>query len=578
MKKSILFICFTAFLFVVSAQNYNAALFKVGNESVTANEFINTFNKNNSFKDATESELRDYLELFINFKLKVKDGIDYKIDTSMTFQKELASYKSQSAQQYLIDRDVSEQLIKEAIERCKQMVRASHILMMCAPDALPKDTLAVYNKMLDIRKKIISGTLTFQEAALQFSEDPSARDEVSQNGRIQFGNKGDLGYFTVFELIYPFESAAYKTPVGSISMPVRTQFGYHLIWVQDKQPVVSKINISQILLLDSNARHGILSPDIKELLTEIQDALKNGEEFEKLAELHTDDPMSKQKGGKLEPFAPSRRPGDFIKQCISLEKGQLSNPFSSVVGWHIIRLNELTFPEIKEDELRYAMTTKIQRDPRSAKSVESLVEKLKKEYKYSEKGKNDAFNFLLKKLNVENKMPPAADLLSMEGIGKLKPMATFSRTSVTIQDFINFLGRFSGDNLNNEANSFLTLNFDNFIKDCIIRYEFDNLEKKYPEYKELILEYHHGMILFEMTNEKIWNVSLKDSVKIDEYYEKIKYNYLDSEGNPKPFLEIRAIVLTEYQNVLEKEWLEEIKEIYPVWINEELFKLILKNK
>jgi len=578
MKKFILFICFTAFLCVTFAQNYNAVLFKVGDESVTAKEFIHTFNKNNSLKKATESELRDYLDLYINFKLKVKDGLDFQIDTALVFQKELASYRSQSAQPYLIDRDVSEQLINEGIERSKQMVRASHILLMCDADAAPKDTLAVYNKMLDIRKKVISGALTFPQAAVQFSEDPSARDEVGQGGRVQFGNKGDLGYFTVFELIYPFESVAYKTPVGTISMPVRTQFGYHLIWVQDKQPIVSKIDISQILLLDSNARYGILSPDIKILLMEIQDAIKNGESFETLAEIHTDDPMSKQKGGKLEPFPPSRRPGDFIKQCISLQKGQLSEPFSSVIGWHIIRLNELIRPEIKDDEVRYSITTKIQRDPRSAKSVESLIEKLKKEYKYSEKGKNDAFEFLLKKLNAENKMPSAEELLAVQGINKLKPMATFANQNVTIQDYIQFLNRFSGDDLNQQAKSFLDLNFANYIKEVIMKYEFDNLENKYPEYKELILEYHHGMILFEMTNEKIWNVSLKDSAKIEEYYEKIKFDHLDKEGNPKPFSEIRSIVLTEYQNDLEKMWLEEIKERYPVWINEELYDLILKNK
>ncbi len=144
-----------------------------------------------------------------------------------------------------MDKEVTEQLIQEAIDRSKQMVRASHILIMVAEDASPKDTLAAYNRALDIRKKLISEALTFPEAAVQLSEDPSARDEVGRNGKIQHGNKGDLGYFTAFDLIYPFETAAYNTPVDGYSMPVRSQFGYHLIWVQDKQPVVAKINISQ---------------------------------------------------------------------------------------------------------------------------------------------------------------------------------------------------------------------------------------------------------------------------------------------------------------------------------------------
>jgi peptidyl-prolyl cis-trans isomerase SurA len=355
MKKSILSICFAAFLLVVCAQNKNDILFTVGEDAVTVTEFINTFNKNNSLTKATENELRDYLDLFINFKLKVKDGIDSQIDTSFIFQSELASYRAQSAQQYLVDKEVSEQLIQEALERSKQMVRASHILIMLPADALPKDTLIAYNRALEIRRKIISGEITFPEAAIQFSEDPSVRDEIARNGRIQHGNKGDLGYFTAFDLIYPFETAAYNTPVGGYSMPVRSQFGYHLIWVQDKHPLVTKINISQILFLDTAARFGRMSPAVKEKLTLIQEALKNGEDFITLAEEYTEDPMSKAAGGRIEPFSPNRRPGDYVKQAISLEKDQISAPFPSVIGWHIIKLNELTLPETKDEEMRYTV-------------------------------------------------------------------------------------------------------------------------------------------------------------------------------------------------------------------------------
>jgi len=576
MKKFTLFICFLAFSLAICAQNNNSVLFKVGSETITTNEFVNTFNKNNSLKNATESELRDYLDLYINFKLKVLDGIDYKIDTVQTFQRELGSYKFQSAQQYLIDKEVTEKLVKEAIERSKWMVRASHILINCEPDASPKDTLAAYNKILDIRKKIVSGTITFPDAAVQFSDDISARDEISSNGKTQFGNKGELGFFTVFDLVYPFESVAYNTKVGEYSMPVRTQFGYHIIWVQDKQPVVSKINISQILLLDTAARFHRTSPNVKEKLKIIEEALKNGEDFATLAEQYTDDPASKTKGGKLEPFPYNRRPGDFIKQIISLEKDKISKPFPSVIGWHIIKLNELTKPEFKEEELKTTMSSRIQRDSRSSKSVESLLTKLKKEYKFVDKGKNDALAFILKKWDVETKMP-IADLLKMPEIEKLKPVATFAKQTVTIHDFVNYLERYKDEKFE-KPQSFLNAHYENFIKETILKYEFENLGNKYPEYKELITEYHHGMILFEMTNEKIWNKSLKDSVELEAYYEQVKFNYLNNAGVPKSFAEIRSIILTEYQNELEKAWLAELKRKYPVWINEEQFQLMLKNK
>ncbi|MCL2485967.1 MAG: peptidylprolyl isomerase [Endomicrobia bacterium] len=577
MKKIILSICLLTFLHVASAQNMNAVLFTVGKESVTATEFINTFNKNNALEKATEKELRDYLDLFINFKLKVMDGIDTQIDTAMDFRRELASYRAQSAQSYLVDKEVTEQLIKEAIERSKQMLRASHILIMVDADASPKDTLIAYNKALDIRKKILSGAITFPEAAVQFSEDPSARDEM-RGGRPQYGDQGDLGYFSAFDLIYPFETVAYNTPVGGISMPVRTQFGYHLVWVQDRQPAISKIDISQILLLDTAARFGRISPQVQEKLTLIEQALKDGEDFAALAEKYTEDPMSKEKGGRLEAFPPNRRPGDFVKQVLALKENQISPPFPSVIGWHIIKLHELVAPEIKDEEMRYTVVTKIQRDSRSTKSVESLLEKLKKEYNFSDKGKSAAFNLLLKKLNTETTMPPAADLLALSGIKKLKPMATFANQTITIQDFIHYLDRFNGKELNKQVETFLNTHFENFIKDIMLKYEYDNLENKYPEYKELIREYHHGMILFEMNNERVWSESLKDSVALELFYEKIKFSHLDAEGNPKPLLEIRSAVLTEYQDELEREWLSALRERYPVWINEELFQTILKNK
>jgi len=578
MKKKFLSICLTTFLLSIFAQNMNETLFSVGDDSVSVSEFINTFTRNNSLEKATKKEVRDYLELYINFKLKVKDGLDSQIDTTPTFQRELASYRSQSAKSYLVDKEVSDRLIEEAVERSKLMVRASHILIRSPQDATPKDSLIAYNKALDIRKKIVSGNISFPEAAVQFSDDLSAKDERLPNGRMQYGNKGDLGYFSTFDLIYPFESAAYNTPVGSYSMPFRTQFGYHIIWVQDKQPIVPKISISQILLIDSTAHAGNMTPEVKETLALIDKALKQGEDFETLAEQYTEDPSSKGKGGLIDPITYKNRPGDFIKNCITLKNDQISKPFPSVVGWHIVKLNELIIPEANEEEKRYSLVSRIQRDSRSTKSVESLVEKLKKEYRYSEVNKNAAFSLLSNAFEKEMNIPSVTELLAIEGIEKLNPLATFANQNITLHSFLQYLDRFKGSERNSTANHFLETQYNLFLKDNIIKYEYENLENKYPDYKELISEYHHGMILFEMNNEKIWSESLKDSANLEAFYEKSISNYLNNEGVPKPLAEIRSIVLTDYQHELEKLWLNQLMERYPVWINEELFNSILINK
>ena len=181
-------------------------LVKIGDKNITTEEFLSTYSKNNNLSTATEADLRDYLDLFINFKMKVMEGEAMQMDTSRQFKMELQSYKKQSSQQYLVDKEVTEALINEATNRAKVNVRASHILINCPEKAVGKDTAAAYNKAISLRNDILAGKLTFAEAAVSHSDDPSARDMVNpQNGRLHYGNKGDLGYVTGFDLIYPFE-------------------------------------------------------------------------------------------------------------------------------------------------------------------------------------------------------------------------------------------------------------------------------------------------------------------------------------------------------------------------------------
>ena len=258
------------------AQTNNDILIRIGQENVTVDEFVNAYQKNNSFNESTEKDLREYIDLYINYRMKVQEATALRMDTSEAFKKELASYQNQSAQQYLVDTEVSEQLLEEAYTNAHYQVRASHILVRCGANASPKDTLAAYHKILQIRDKIVHG-MDFNEAAALYSEDESARDRINpQTNKIHHGNRGELGYFSVLEMIYPFEKAAYTTPVGQVSMPVRTQYGYHLIYVQDKVPSMTKIYVSQVYVLDTNAVTGEVSPEVAEYLRLIQDQYRSG--------------------------------------------------------------------------------------------------------------------------------------------------------------------------------------------------------------------------------------------------------------------------------------------------------------
>ena len=538
---------------------------------------MDTYSKNNNLKTATESDLRDYLELFINFKMKVMEGEELKYDTTRQFMMELQSYKKQSAQQYLVDREVTEALVNEAVSRAKYDIRASHILVNCSEKATGKDTLAAYNKAMSIREEIVSGKLTFAEAAEKYSDDPSARDMVNpQSGRLHYGNKGDLGYFTVFDLIYPFETAAYNTKIGEISMPVRTRFGYHLVQVVDRIDAVQEITIAQIFVADTLARLGKQSESTAKKLQEIQNALAAGTSFEDAVKQFSED-KTVDNGGLQEPFAPNRRQGDFVKAVLALQPEQISKPIASQNGWHIVKMVEAKSVNLDDDAM-YTLRNRISRDERSHKSKDSFIARLKKEYNYNESGRAKAMKLFLKNMPPEFFQSKDLKLQKISGIDKLKPMCTYADQKVTAEDFAKYFDRFKGVRLQpNEFASFLDERFDAYVQEKMMRYEQSRLEEKYPEFQALVKEFHDGMVLYEINTKKVWAEATTDSTGLEQFYLKNKEKYIDPvTTEPSPLEEIRAIVITDYQEYLDQKWIAELRKKYNPTIDQKTFNALLK--
>ena len=579
MKKLMMAILLVAGTFAgnLNAQNKSDILVKIGDQNITAGEFLDTYSKNNNLKTATESDLRDYLDLFINFRMKVMEGVELQYDTARQFKMELQSYKKQSAQQYLVDKEVTEALVKEATERAKLDIRASHILVNCGDKATGKDTVEAYNKAISIRNEILSGALTFAEAAVKYSDDPSARDMVNpQNGRMHYGNKGDLGYFTVFDLIYPFETAAYNTQVGEISMPVRTRFGYHLVYVTDRIDAVQEITIAQIFVADSLARLGKQSEATALKLKEIQNALATGISFEDAVKKFSED-KDVDNGGLQEPFAPNRRQGDFVKAILSLKPEQISQPIASQNGWHIVKLVETKSVPFDEDAM-YTLRNRISRDDRSHKSKDSFIARLKKEYNYSESGRAKAMKTFLKNMPPEFFQSKDLKLQKINGIEKLKPMCTYADQKVDAVDFAKYFDRFKGMRLQpNEFEGFLNERFDSYVQEKMTRYEQSRLEEKYPEFQALVKEFHDGMVLYEINTKKVWSEATTDTVGLEQFYQENKEKYIDpSTSEPSPLNEIRAIVITDYQEYLDQKWIAELRKKYNPTIDEKVFNSLLK--
>ncbi|MDY6327722.1 MAG: peptidylprolyl isomerase [Bacteroidales bacterium] len=579
MKRKLLTV-FIVFLTVMaaSAQDDGSVIMTVGNEKITRGEFIKAYQKNSSLSEASEKDLREYLNLYSEYKMKVQEAKALKLDTAQSFQKEWSSYKSQYAQQYLIDTEVSDQLLEETYGRARYHVRASHLLVRLDPEATAKDTVAAYHKIMKIRDEIVGG-LDFNEAAAKYSEDQSARDFVNpQTKRKQKGNRGELGYFSVLEMIYPFETAAYNTPVGMVSMPVRTQFGYHLIYVQDKIPAIAKIYVSQIFFsdttaLDKTADHS----DVMARYREVQRRFNAGTPFSELAAEFSDDNATKNNGGRMEPCSPNRRPGNFLYTAINVPKNRISEPVPSAIGWHILQLDSVVYTSVN-DEFKYMLKNKLSRDARSKKSKESLVEKLKKEYGYEESGKKAAMKFFKKSLPANYFQTKNVEIDSLKGIEKLRPMCTFAGNTLTASDFGKFISRYQGMQIKTSQMAFIEDLFPNFVSEKMLAYERTQLMTKYPEYREVVNEVYDGLMIYEVNSLKVWNAAIKDTVGAERFYESIKQQFAtgDTLKPYKTFDEVRAIVVSQYQDVLEKQWLKELHEKYPVKLDEAVFRSILK--
>ncbi len=495
-------------------------LITIGPEKITKSEFLNVYKKNNINEVMDKKSIDEYLSLYTKFKLKVLEAKQLGMDTTSTFITELAGYRKQLAKPYLSDKNIDENLINEAYERMKYDIRASHILVKVDQDASPQDTLAAYNKIMDARKRILKGE-SFENVAVEFSDDPSAKDRPATGGNPAMkGNKGDLGYFTAFDMIYPFETGAYNTKVGEVSMPVRTSYGYHLIKVYDKKPAMGKVQVAHIFIKVPKSDTVKDVQQFKNKIDEIYKKLKEGASYEQLAEQYSDDKGSAKKGGVLPPFGVNRMVPEFIETIAKLKNvGDYSEPVQTPYGWHIIKLIDRKGIG-NLDDIKQEIKTKIEKDSRALKSRDAIIKKIKNEYKFKENtAAKDKF------YNVVNDSIFKARWKADMAAGLNKNIFTIGDKTYTQKDFASYIEKHQNLKIKNIKTYVNTL-YDGFVKDACLQYEDSHLELKYPEFKSLMQEYSDGILLFELMDKKVWTKAVQDSVGLQEFYEKNKDKYV----------------------------------------------------
>ena len=516
MKNLLGLLLLAVMTFHAFAQNSSRTLITIGNEEVSVDDFLSIYNKNRQVGEQLDPKtLDEYVDLFVNFKLKVKEAESLGMDTIPAFIKELSGYRKQLANPYLVDTEVGEQLIQEVYNRLQTEVRASHILISVSENASPLDTLKAYNKILNLRNEILNGA-DFASAASLYSQDPSARD-----------NSGDLGYFSALYMVYPFENAAFTTALGEVSEIIRTRFGYHILKVTDKRSSRGEVKTAHIMVkFDKKSGHNatvdkqIAKQKIDDIYLKL---IEENADFTEMAKQYSDDKKSALNGGQLPWFGSNKMVTSFEDAAFKLElEGALSKPVQTPYGWHIIKLLDrraLGAFEEEKDEIK----KRVEKDSRAQLKRTYLVNRLKKEYDF--KVSESVFTAL--KRNAEVNV--ITGKLSFKQPFKSPQQMIFSiaNTQFYLDDFLVYLFAMpSIQGKSKDAELYIDDAFSKWSEDQIIAYEDAHLETKYNDFRLLMKEYRDGILLYELTDEKIWTKAIKDTTGLKAFYEANKDRYM----------------------------------------------------
>jgi len=480
-------------------------LMKINGKPVLKSEFEYIYNKNNSNNSLDKKTLNEYVDLFVNFKLKVEEAKAQGIDTTKSFINELSGYRSQLTKPYLTDAKVDESILQEAYNRMKEDVEVSHILIRVQQNASPADTLAAWKKITAIAKRLEKED--FAKVAKEVSEDESAKD-----------NSGNIGWISAFRTVYPFETMAYNTKLGTISKPVRTAFGYHIVKVHNRRETLGEILVSHIMRFTEQGNDE-KNKAAKISIDSIYERVKAGDDFGKLANDKSDDRGSATKNGELPWFGSGRMIPEFENAAFALKNtGDVSEPIKSSFGWHIIKLLDrrgvASFESMKED-----LQNKVKRDERANLGLKSFVAKLKSDYNYAVMAASvkEIADLLTNKTLTDS-------VFQLETAKLAKPIVSFAGKTLTQSDFAKFL-KANTFTEKVAASDIIDEKLNAFAEKELLAYEDSQLENKYDDFRFLMQEYHDGILLFEVSNNEVWEKASKDTDGLAKYFNEHKADY-----------------------------------------------------
>ena len=536
------FIVLSLFINFSFAQLENNILFKVNDSLVYVDEFNRVYNKNIDLIDENnQKDFESYLELFINYKLKLAEAYDLGLQNDPKYKSELNKYVKQLQNTYLTDRETEDKFLREAYERTKYEVNVSHILIRI--DENDNDTIDVYNKLNNLRDPFLNSSINdFKNSHLEDEE------LIIEN----------LGYFSAFKMIYKFENMAYKTPVGEVSLPFRSRFGFHILKVNDKRSSLGEVTVGHIMTYKNKQ-------NAYERITNILDSLNNGISFEYLAKKYSDDKNSSFKGGRLNPFSSGQINSiPFENAAFELgKKNNVSKPIETKYGWHIIKFYSKKNVQ-KFDEIKYELLNKLKKSSRFSIVSDSFYDFLMNRY-----GLNYQNNNLDYFISILDPSYFKGEWSIPESIDEEKTLIKILDKNLKFIDFATFLEDNQRKTSITPYQKLISDRYKSFIKYNALEVYKNNLESENSDYKFVIKEYREGLLLFNLMQDKIWTVRDSDSTKLKMFFSENKNKYTS-------FEEDRGKVIGDFQQYQEELWINSLKSKHKLTINKRTVKRLKK--
>ena len=545
MKNFISLIFFTTFL-CYSQNNSDDILFTIGDDSVNTKEFLRVYNKNlDLITDNSQKDIDNYLQLYIDYKLKVLEAYEKEYHKKESYISELNKYSSQLASNYLFDKNSQDSMLNEAYLRTKTEIKASHILIRIEDKDL--DTLDIYNKLISYREDFKNYDLAYLI-------------KKYHDGKNIFVE--DLGYFSAFKMIYSFESKAYETKVGDISMPFRTRFGFHILKVEDKRESLGEVIVGHIMLSKDNNNS-------QSKINSLYDSIIRVGNFESFAKKYSDDKNTSSVGGRLKPFTSGQLNSlPFEKAAFDLtEINQISKPIETKFGWHILKLySKSKLSSFKEMES--SLLKKVKNNSRSSVISNSFYKKLLNKYSINYDNDLTYFTDQLNGHNANNiwKIPST--------INKKKMLFKINDTILNYLDFANYIVNtfLSNGSIYNSPTDL----YKNFINQSVMDYYKSNLLSENTEYRHIYNEYKEGLMLFDLMQNEVWNKAKEDTIGLKSYFKNNK-SLFKITNNVNPLYEdISAEVISKYQITFENNWIKTLRKKNAIFIDKKVIKKIKK--